>query len=232
MKRGQIISAGVGALALVGCQGLPKRDKKPKEAVQAQEEDLSVLEPEVKDWRRTDVDFWHIRNERVAKWTRFYERTRDPWKLWTRAQPFLPYLKRQMEIYQLPNEFCLLPMIESSFDPGARSQNAAGMWQFVTNTALDMGLSVNPLTDERLNWQKSTVAAAKYITRLAEKFDGDWALVLAAYNNGPGAILEAIKTQNNRDYWTLQLREETSEYVPKFLAMIQLLRRSYPEPRT
>ena len=219
-------------MSLVGCQALPQKQENSKEEGKKDEEVAVVQEPEQRDWRRSDVDFWHIRNERVAKWIRFYERTRDPWKLWTRAQPFLPYLRRQMEIYQLPNEFCLLPTIESSFDPDARSKNAAGLWQFVTTTALDMGLFVTPLTDERLNWKKSTVAAAKYISRLAHQFDGDWALVLAAYNNGPGAILEATKSQNNNDYWTLKLREETTEYVPKFLAVIQLLRRSYPEPRT
>jgi len=226
VKRGQVLT-GLAALSLVGCNAF---QKKTNQVAEIPEEAVSV--PEVRDWRKSDIDFWHVRNERVAKWTRFYERSRDPWKLWTRAQEYLPYIQRQMEIAQLPNELCLLPMIESSFDPSARSQNAAGLWQLITSTALDLGMSVNTLNDERLNWKKSTVAATKYFTRLAVQFEGDWALVLASYNMGAGAILNAIKEQGTNDFWSLNLREETSDYVPKFLAMVQLLRRSYPDPRT
>jgi len=229
MNRGQLI-LGVTALSLTGCKVFPlkKEVKKeePKRVFIQKPIDLN------KDWRSSDTDFWNVKNERVAKWTRYYEKNRDPWKLWNKAEPFLPYLKRQMEIHKLPNEFCLLPMIESSFDPSARSKNAAGMWQFIKTTGLDMGLVINPFVDERLNWQKSTVAACKYLSRLAHKFDGDWALVLAAYNMGPGAVMGAVAKQDNNDYWSLNIREETAEYVPKLLAMIQLLRRSYPDPRT
>lgn len=233
MKRSECI-LGLAALTLTGCNALPQKEEKKEEGT----ETLSMSKPVAEkpnydqDWRRSDTDFWHVNNERVAKWTRYYERTRDPWKLWNRAAPYMPYLMRQMEIYKLPNEFCLLPMIESSFDPDARSQNAAGLWQFITSTALDMGLQVNNFSDERLNWKKSTVAACKYLQRLAYQFNGDWALVLAAYNVGPGAMTQAIAQQNTSDYWSLNLREETTEYVPKLLAMIQLLRRSYPDPRT
>jgi hypothetical protein len=182
-----------------------------------------------KDWRTMDKDFWYSEHPRIEKWRTHYNQTRDPWLLWKKAQVYMPVITKIFAEYKLPNELSLLPMIESSFNPQARSQRAAGLWQFVKGTAKDMGLDVRPKLDERLDWEKSTVAAAKYLTFLAEKFDGDWGLVLASYNMGPGAIERTVIDQETRDYWQLQIREETTQYVPKFLAMIQLLRESFPD---
>lgn len=214
-------AAGMTALAMTGCQ---RKEKK------APEENAFWDEiPQEVDWKNVNTSFWFTSHPRVTYWRRRYDKTRDPWKLWQRAERYLPTIRKEFSSKSLPLELCLLPMIESSFDPLARSKRAAGMWQFIAPTAIDMGLLVNTRVDERLDWDKSTVAAAKYLVQLARKFDGDWGLVLAAYNVGPGALDRAIQEQGTRNFWELKLREETTEYVPKFLAMVQLLRESFPE---
>jgi membrane-bound lytic murein transglycosylase D len=155
--------------------------------------------------------------------------TRDPWAIFERAQAYLPFIRNTFKKYGLPNELCLLPMVESSFSPLARSERAAGLWQFVPGTATDMGLTVNNFTDERLEWEQSTEAAAKYLAHLAQRFQGDWGLVLASYNMGQNAIARAVESQGTDDYWSLDIREETTNYVPKFLAKLSLLRETYPD---
>lgn len=140
--------------------------------------------------------------------------------MWDKSSPYLNEIAVIFDSYGLPRPLCLLPMIESSFDPKARSERAAGMWQFVAPTAREMGLRVDDQVDERLDWRRSTDAAARYLIQLHRLFD-DWALALAAYNAGPGTIQRAMEEQKTRDYWKLMLREETMNYVPKYLALLR-----------
>jgi hypothetical protein len=188
-----------------------------------------IVKPKT-NWRKVHSEVWYTENSRIRAWRLHYDKTRDPWLLWNKSQEYVPVIRGIFADYNLPNELCLLPMVESSFNPHARSTNAAGMWQFVEGTGKDMGLVVSNRFDERLNWKSSTEAAAKYLSVLATRFDGDWALVLAAYNMGPGAIERAMAEQGTNNYWELKIKQETTDYVPKFLAMLQLLRESYPKP--
>lgn len=124
----------------------------------------------------------------------------------------------------IPEELSLLPLLESSFDPHAISgSRAAGLWQFVHNTAKPLGLLRNRWVDERRNVEKSTEAAVAHLRNLRGIFPS-WELVLAAYNGGAGYIQRAMARSGAKDLWTLNrsglLRNETREYVPRFIALL------------
>ncbi|MEO5562104.1 MAG: lytic transglycosylase domain-containing protein [Chitinophagaceae bacterium] len=121
--------------------------------------------------------------------------------------------------YQLPTELKYLAVIESELNTKARSKvGAVGTWQFMASTARIMSLKVNHKSDERTHLYKSTVAAARYLNDLYDIF-GDWLLVIAAYNTGPGNVMKAIKKSGSRDFWKLQnfLPLETRLHVKKFI---------------
>jgi len=126
----------------------------------------------------------------------------------------------------LPEELRLLPLLESCFNPLAvSSSRAVGLWQFVDNTARPLGLDRNRWIDERRSIVKSTEAALRHFRNIRGSFP-DWALTLAAYNGGAGYVKRAMDKNNCSDFWKLRegrfLREETSEYVPKFIALMVL----------
>lgn len=145
-----------------------------------------------------------------------------------RARPYLHLILTELERGGLPSELALLPEIESRYNPRAVSHmSAAGMWQFMPYTAKRMGLEKNASYDARYDVLASTRGAVKYLSKLNKLFDGDWALTLAAYNAGPGRVQAAQKANEQAgkatDYWSLKLPRETEEYVPKLLAVINLV---------
>ena len=122
--------------------------------------------------------------------------------------------------YHLPVELKYLAVIESELKPAATSHvGAKGPWQLMPETAHELGLKVNVHCDERSNYYKSTIAAAKYLRDLYRLFD-DWLLVLAAYNGGPKPVYNAIQKSGSRNFWVLQgyLPAESREHVKKFIA--------------
>jgi len=142
-----------------------------------------------------------------------------------RAQPVLPFILDEIEARQLPTELALLPIVESAYQTFAYSHGrASGMWQIIPSTARFLGLKHNWWYDGRRDIVDSTKAALTYLESLADQFDGDWELALAAYNAGPGKIRSAIKYNKKRkkqsDFWHLtRIRKETKAYVPKLLAL-------------
>lgn len=122
--------------------------------------------------------------------------------------------------YGVPMELCYLPVIESALNAHAvSSAGAAGLWQFMVTTGRLYGLEVNSLVDERMDPLKSTDAAARYLRDLY-KIYGDWHLVIAAYNCGPGNIAKAMRRSGKDTYWGIYpyLPRETRGYVPIFIA--------------
>ncbi|MCP4298751.1 MAG: lytic transglycosylase domain-containing protein, partial [Proteobacteria bacterium] len=114
-----------------------------------------------------------------------------------RARPYLPYIHQVFRERNLPSELAYLPMLESSFNPQAVSRTGAkGMWQFKKATAIDNGLTIRWNIDDRLNWRKSTEAAANYLAKLGKRFNYNWELALAGYNGGPTYISKTIKQQH------------------------------------
>jgi membrane-bound lytic murein transglycosylase D len=144
----------------------------------------------------------------------------------TRGTNYLPMIQNVFRAEGLPLDLAYSPIIESGFKPNALSKaSAKGPWQFMKATALENGLHHDWFIDERSDPEKATLAAAKYLKTLNKMFDGDWNLVLAAYNGGPGRVQRAMKRSGKQDFWELSqssryLPKETREYVPLILAAI------------
>jgi membrane-bound lytic murein transglycosylase D len=122
--------------------------------------------------------------------------------------------------YGLPEELKYLAVVESELQTKALSRvGARGAWQLMPETARILSLKITAKYDERTHFYKSTVAAAKYLRDLHKIF-GDWPLVIAAYNSGPGKVFEAIKKSGSRNFWKLQsyLPAETRGHVKRFVA--------------
>lgn len=121
--------------------------------------------------------------------------------------------------FGLPAELKYLAVIESELKASCVSwAGAVGPWQLMPVTARELGLVVNKKVDERRNYVKSTQAAARYLKDLYEEF-GDWLLVIAAYNGGPGAVYNAIRKSGSHNFWSLQnyLPTESRNHVKKFI---------------
>lgn len=147
-----------------------------------------------------------------------------------RAQPFLYYIVQELEKRQMPLELALLPIVESAFDPLAYSPaRAAGMWQFMPATGKRFGLKQNSWYDGRRDVIQSTQAALDYLQYLYNTLEHDWLNAIAAYNAGEGRIMRAIQANKKRrlptDFWSLDLPSETTAYVPKLLALVDILQR-------
>ena len=145
-----------------------------------------------------------------------------------RAHPYLHFILEEVEARGMPSEIALLPIVESAFLPFAYSHGrAAGIWQFIPSTGEYFGLKQNWWYDGRRDVYASTKAALTYLQRLHKTFDGDWLLALAAYNSGSGTVSRAIRKNKSRgkptDYWNLDLPKETKGYVPKLLALSNLV---------
>ncbi len=146
-----------------------------------------------------------------------------------RSSPYLFFIVEELEKHKLPLELALLPIVESAFDPFAYSHGrASGMWQFIPGTGRNFGLKQNWWYDGRRDVYQSTKAAIKFLSYLHKRFDGDWLHALAAYNSGEGNVRKAIRRNKKRnkptDFWNLKLPKETKAYVPKLLALSELLR--------
>ena len=146
-----------------------------------------------------------------------------------RAKPFLYYIAEEIEKRDMPMELILLPIVESAFDPFAYSHGrAAGMWQFIPGTGKRFGMQQNWWYDGRRDVVASTQGALDYLTYLNEMFDGNWLHALAAYNSGEGRVQRAIKANKRAgkptDFWNLNLPKETRAYVPKLLALADILK--------
>ena len=147
-----------------------------------------------------------------------------------RAEPFIYYIVEELEKNNMPIELALLPIVESAFDPFAYSHGrASGMWQFVPGTGKRFGMKQNWWYDGRRDVVASTEGAIQYLKYLNKFFNGDWMLALAAYNSGEGRVRKAVR-KNKRlgkptDFWSLDLPKETRAYVPKLLALADIIKR-------
>jgi len=149
-----------------------------------------------------------------------------------RAKPYLHLVTQEVEKSDLPIEIALLPIVESAYYPFSYSHGAAsGLWQFIPSTGKLYGLKEDWWYDGRRDVLASTKAAVKYLKNLSKLFKGDYLLAVAAYNSGPGRVQKAIR-KNKRlgkktDFWHLDLPAETRGYVPRLLAVAELIK--HPE---
>ena len=167
-------------------------------------------------------------NDRIAVQSNWYAQHQPHLnRVALRASRYLYHTVTEAEQRGIPTELALLPVIESAFDPFAYSRaSAAGMWQFIPGTGKFFGLKQNGWFDGRRDIIESTRAAYDFLTQLQARF-GSWELALAAYNAGPGAVQRAINRNVAdglpTDFWSLRLPSETMSYVPRFLAMAQII---------
>jgi membrane-bound lytic murein transglycosylase D len=160
----------------------------------------------------------------VIKHVRYYSSRPDYVdRMMSRSSRYLFYIVEEVERRKMPMELALLPFIESAFNPEAFSRaKASGMWQFMPATGKDFKLTQNVFRDERRDVIQSTDAALDYLQRLYKMF-GDWELALAAYNWGEGNVSKAIKRNQAKklptNYASLKMPDETRNYVPKLLAI-------------
>lgn len=168
-------------------------------------------------------------NARISKHLQIYESRQKFFNgIGDRAEKYLYYVHAEVKKRGMPTELALLPVVESGFDPFAYSHGrAAGMWQFIPGTAKIFDLETNWWYEGRRDIEASTDAALDYLQILHKRFDGDWLLALAAYNAGSGNVFKAIEKNKKLgkpyDYWSLDLPEETIDYVPKLIALAQVI---------
>jgi membrane-bound lytic murein transglycosylase D len=148
-----------------------------------------------------------------------------------RAEPYLHFIVEEVEKREMPIEIALLPIVESAFDPfGYSHRTASGIWQFMPQTGERFDLKQNWWYDGRRDIVQSTRAALDYLSYLHKTLEGDWLNAIAAYNSGEGRLMRAIKKNRKKhlptDFWSLDLPRETTAYVPKLLALADLLKRS------
>lgn len=143
----------------------------------------------------------------------------------TRGAPFLSLITAKIEERGMPLELALLPFVESGYEATSFSQSgAAGLWQIIPNTARHLDLEMGWWYDERLDILKSTDKALDYLSYLNDRFEGDWELTLAAYNGGESHVASRIRqASGNADFWAIELKRETTAYVPKLLAAAEVV---------
>jgi membrane-bound lytic murein transglycosylase D len=211
--------ASIDELLMIATFPKPAADEATAEAVKA-------------DLAATEHDVPIPQNPRVLSYVELFQgRLRDYiQESLVRGTKYLPMIQSVFRAEGLPLDLAYIPIIESGFKTNALSRaSAKGPWQFMKATAVEQGLKHDWYIDERSDPEKATVAAAKYLKTLYTLFDGDWHLVLAAYNGGMGRVQRAINRAGVSDFWRLSassryLPRETREYVPLILAAIIVAR--------
>ncbi len=245
-----LISAALAALML-GCarrEQVDAPDFNPSYEYPQNTDNQSLYRKRIRSMSRTE--------RKVFERTGELDKKLDPWMEQEVARLFLrysrekrstiqafmrnstPYLANAKNVFRrhgLPEDLAYLAFLESGYNPLAVSRsNAVGMWQFISSTGRNFGLRQDWWMDERMDPQKSTEAAAAYLSKLYDIFH-DWHLAIASYNAGEGKIgrakdaasarkLEEIIRKNDQLSYSLRLREETRLYVPRFLAIMKVVR--------
>ncbi|MDX1296988.1 MAG: LysM peptidoglycan-binding domain-containing protein [Pseudomonas sp.] len=227
-------------ITVAGCQSTnqQRHERTPKVAL---EQEPEWLDDSVTEAPEEPTDIWErVRNGYQLQDTITLNPRIEQQRLWfvsnpsfieksgERSSPYIHFIVERLEQRNMPMELALLPMIESSYNPLAYSHaHAVGLWQFIPSTGRHFNLRQTNWYDGRRDVLASTDAALNYLSRLKEMFNGDWLLALAAYNAGEGRVSRAIERNQKlglpTDYWNLSLPAETQNYVPKLLAISQVV---------
>lgn len=181
---------------------------------------------------RTGFAFPDLDTPLVAEKERFYLQRPDYLqRMFSRGSRYLYYIVEEVEKRGLPTELALLPFVESAMNPTALSSaQAAGLWQFIPSTGKSYNLSQNWWVDNRRDIVHSTQAALDYLQKIHAMQDDDWFLALASYNWGENAVARAVSRNRARgrpaDYLNLDMPNETRHYVPKLIALKNIVKRS------
>jgi membrane-bound lytic murein transglycosylase D len=214
-------------------QAIGNEYRQQADAAESGEQDLSGEEEKIIETIRNSLaassvsdgfDIPVVLNDAVDLYIKYFTGTgRKIFAHWLdRAKKYEPTIRAILRKNGLPEDLVYVAMIESGFDMKARSHaKALGPWQFIHETGQRYGLKVDFWVDERCNIEKSTVAAARYLKELFDRF-GCWYLAAAGYNAGEHRVERAIAQKDTKDFWKLReyktLPKETQEYVPQLIA--------------
>jgi membrane-bound lytic murein transglycosylase D len=175
-------------------------------------------------------DLPNLDNPRVNSWVKLFStdpKVKSRFALWLDRLPkYEPMISAKLEEHKMPQDLIYLAMIESGFNPKAKSPaKAGGLWQFISETGKRYGLTVNKHVDERNQPEKATEAALSYLGDLYDRF-GSWYLAAAAYNTGENRVARVMREVTGRekgtdaDYYRISSRlpKETQDYVPMMIA--------------
>ncbi len=188
----------------------------PNEPSEVIQDRLSCIESDIplvfNPFVKAHIDYFTIRNRK-------YMRT-----MLTRENVYFPMFEKYLKKYNMPQNMKYLSVVESALNPRAVSRvGAVGLWQFMKPTGKEYGLDQNSYIDERMDPEKATDAACRFLSRLY-KYYGDWELAMAAYNCGQGNVNKAIKRAGGgkKGFWEIfpHLPKETRSYVPTMTAII------------
>ena len=167
--------------------------------------------------------------KKIRKYEKWYsQRPEYMERMLKRSERYLYYVANEVKKRNMPMEIALLPMIESAYNPIAKSnKKAVGLWQFISSTGKIYKLEQNWWIDDRKSVINATDAALNYLEKLYKDF-GTWEHALAAYNAGEGRVGRSIKNNKRRkrstDYYSLKLPRETRNYVPKLIAIRNIIK--------
>ena len=192
---------------------------------------LDVLTVDAAPRRSITLEF----HPRVDKWLEAFQTTRreEFEHLLVRKQRFDEMIQSNLRLRGMPEELVYIPMIESEYSPYAVSRVfAVGLWQFMSPTAMQYGLRMDPFVDERRDPVRATEAALDYLGYLHNRFGNSWYLAAAAFNAGPGRLERVLNRHasgrewNDGLFWDIvdYLPRETREYIPKMIAVSRLAR--------
>ncbi|PHM69144.1 murein transglycosylase D [Xenorhabdus kozodoii] len=248
------------SVLLAGCQSslqteAPSQQQAQKMSSTNQKVDGIAESDDLANWKVSPTaqqDLWgHIRDElkmevpdnsRVNEQQGYYLKHKSHIQnVILRAEPYIYWIVEQLDNRHMPMELVLLPIVESAFDPHATSYaKAAGLWQIIPSTGRYYGLKQDKWYDARRDIAASTTVALDMLEYLNTRFNGDWLLTIAAYNSGEGRVIRAIKDNQAQgkptDFWSLPLPRETMHYVPKILALSNIIRHNekfgfkFPKP--
>lgn len=190
---------------------------------------ITVLDPEIIKDRLKSIEktMPMVYNESVAFWLNYFTQRRPNFTktMMEEKSVYFPIYERILKEHDMPEELKYLSILESALNPTIVSRaKAVGLWQFMSFTGKEYGLTINEYVDERMHPEKSTEAACRYLKFLNRMFD-DWDLALASYNSGQGRISRAMKRTGLKNYWDLHshIPKETRHYVPQFIALAYLM---------
>lgn len=213
-------------LMFVGCGFVQVNadDALTQDQLQQQNNVSARSEANLWDRMRDGFKLDHTETKEVKYWEKRYGSPKYFNIIMQNAAPYLYFVVSEMERRGVPTELALIPIVESTYNPQAVSPAAisTGMWQFVSSSGKRFGMTQNSDIDERKDIIKSTRAAITYLIYLHDMF-GSWELAIAAYNWGEGNIYNAMTSSGSKNFYDLDVRDVTRQYVPKVIALANII---------
>ena len=235
----RLLTIFISLILIVGCQQMGVVENYNKEKIVESIPINNILQHENKIITYEDIWEYILSNnpenketyinERILFYMNMHLKDADKFEQYLNdSYYFIYYVINELEKEKLPLELALIPYIESNYDPfSISSSGAVGMWQFMPKTGRLYELNKTWWNEDRHDPYRSTEAAVDYLKYLYERFNQDVYLTLAAYNAGPTLLSRRINQNKRRgletDFWSLNLPNQTKEYVPKYIALKELI---------